>query len=117
MSKSALGRKMSNISKEKLRKANIGDKNLMYGKRHSKESRKLIGQSHKKKVEVIFVNGTINVFHSRNECAEYFKNQYGIGIYTIKKLLRTGEKLHSKYKKFQDVDGVYMRYILTPLFY
>ena len=107
---SALGRKLGEDTKEKLRQCNMGEKNPMYGRLHTEESKNLIGKSHEKKVEVLFPNGTLMEFDSRNKCADYFSNKYGISIYTIKKLLKTGEKLNSKYKKFQDVNGVLMYY-------
>ena len=42
---------------------------------------------------VEFPNGKKMSFESRNKCIEYFQKNYGVGIYTIKKLIRTKEKL------------------------
>ena len=51
-----------------------------------------MSKCHEKSVMVEFPNGKKMSFESRNKCIEYFQKNYGVGIYTIKKLIRTKEK-------------------------
>ena len=81
------------------------------GQKHTEESKKLIARGNQKKVKVKFKNGEEIIFDSRNNCIKYFYDNYNIGIYTIKKLLRTGEVLNSKYKKFKELNGLSIYYI------
>ena len=64
-----------------------------------------------KEGDIEFPNGKKMSFESRNKCIEYFQKNYGVGIYTIKKLIRTKEKLKSKYKKFKKLEGIRIYYI------
>ena len=52
-----------------------------------------MSKCHEKSVMVEFPNGKKMSFESRNKCIKYFQKNYGVGIYTIKKLIRTKEKL------------------------
>lgn len=40
-----------------------------------------------------------------------FKSKYNVGIFTIKRLLKTNEKLNSKYSKFKEINGIRIYYI------
>lgn len=109
--KALLGRKISEETKEKLRNLNKGEKNPMYGRRHTESNKALMSKCHEKSVMVEFPNGKKMSFESRNKCIEYFQKNYDVGIYTIKKLIRTKEKLKSKYKKFKKLEGIRIYYI------
>lgn len=111
MRDSALGRKMSEDSKVKLREANIGKNNPMYGKSHSDKSKELIGKVHRKCVVVKYSDGRTESFEAINKCADYLKLEYDISIFTIKKLLKTGEKLNSKYKRLKEFNGMTIYYV------
>lgn len=111
ISKSLVGRVRSEEVKEKFRKINSGKGNPMYGRHHTEESKKLISKGNQKKVKVKFKNGEEMIFDSRNKCIEYFDEEYNVGIYTIKRLLKTGEVLNSKYKKFKEINGLIIYYI------
>lgn len=111
MRMAAEGRVVSEATKNKLSKLNCGENNPMYARKHLEQSKALIGKSHEKRVEVLLKDGSKLFFESRNKCAEYFKEEYDIGIFTVKKLIRTGEKLQSGYKKFNEVNGLSIKYI------
>lgn len=87
------GRVRSKDIRDKFSKINSGEGNPMYGRHHTEESKKLIAKGNQKRVKVKFKNGKEVIFDSRNNCVKYFYEEYNIGIYTIKKLLRTGEVL------------------------
>lgn len=105
------GKLVLNKTRQKLSLLNSGEKNPMYGTHHTLESKKLIAKANEKKVMVKFASNEELFFESRNKCAEYFKNNYNVSMYTIKKLLKTGEKLNSRYKKFEELNGLTICYI------
>ena len=55
--KALLGRKISEEIKEKLRNLNKGEKNPMYGRRHTESNKALMSKCHEKSVMVEFPNG------------------------------------------------------------
>lgn len=111
LSNALKGKRRTFELKEHLRKINEGKGNPMYGRRHSDISKEKIALGNEKKLIVQFKDGNKMYFDSRNKCAKYFRENYNISIYTIKRLLKTNEILNSKYKKFKELNGLKIFYI------
>lgn len=108
---SALGKIVSTETREKMSIVNSGINNPMYGKKHSDNSKKLIAKGNEMPLVVKYKDGTKQFFESRNKCVKYFKSKYDVSMFTIKRLLSTGDILNSKYKKFQELNGLEIYYL------
>lgn len=104
------GKVLSEKTRKKLSEINSGKNNPMYGKSHTPETIEKMNQKKYKKTKMI-LNHTELVFNSRNECADYLKENYDLSIGTVKKLLKTGEAFSSPYKRFEQLKGLKLMYI------
>lgn len=110
ISKAHQGKTLSQETRAKLSELNKGKNNPMYGKTHSKETIDKMNQRKFKKTKMI-LNGQEIIFNSRNECADYLKENYNLSIGTVKTLLKTGEQFNSPYKRFEKLKGLQLIYI------
>ena len=107
ISEARTGIKYSEKTIQKMRENNLGKNNPMYGTKWTKERK--INQSKKyyKPVIAILPDSTEVKFESVTICKEYFKKNYNISSYTIKKLLRSNESLNLPYRERNHYPDVY----------
>lgn len=110
ISNSHIGKKYSEESKKKMSQSRIGSKNHRYGKHLSNKHKEIISKAHTKSTKAE-LNGEVLYFESRNKCYEYFHNNYDVGIFIIKKLLKSGHPYSASQKKLKPIDGLIITYI------
>lgn len=94
MSQARIGIKFSEETIQKMRRNNSGKNNPMYGTKWTEERRRTQPRLSYKPVVAILPNGEELEFESVTKCRSYFKEQYNIASYTVKKLLRENKPLN-----------------------
>lgn len=116
MSQARIGIKFSEATLQKMRENNAGKNNPMYGTKWTEERLKTQPKLFYKPVIATLPNGKAIEFESVTQCKSYFKENYNISSYTIKKLLKDNAPLNlpdrerNHYPDVYKMNGLRIRY-------
>lgn len=106
ISNSLKGNKLSEETKNKISAKSAGKNNGMYGKGYL-----LKGKGNKKVILIDENNKIVFEANSVNEMKDFFKEKYDISSSTVKKFLKSGEPIHSKYEKINQLKNHKLAYV------
>ncbi len=110
ISKAHIGYKHSLEARQKMSRNRMGEKNHKFGTHMSEEEKLFLRSFHIKKTKLT-LNGQSKIFESRNDCYYYLRDKYGISMYLVKKLLKTGENYNPTKKKYKVLKDMTIQYI------